>query len=90
MVHFPKPLAIALGLSDIKVTLRQSRNEEKFGIKHKDECTVLDCKKLIAPHIMDLNRGLYMFFIYCYIVRYQLVSDSYVPLLKNHIHHLKK
>ena len=82
MVRFPKPLAIALGLGDIEVTLKQSRNEEAFGITHKEERTVLNGKKLIAPYSMDLNRGLHTFFVYCDIVQYQLVGDAHVPLLR--------
>ena len=65
MVQFPKRLAIDLGLGDIVGTLKQSKNEEEFGIKHKDERTLLDGKKHIAPYSMDLNRVMHTFFM-CY------------------------
>ena len=61
MVRFPKQLVIALGPSDIKVMFRQSRNEEAFGIKHKDERTVFGRQETYS---MDLNRGLHTFFMY--------------------------
>ena len=82
MVRFPKLLAVALGLGERETTLRQSSNEEEFGVSHKDTRIVFDGTKIIAPYCMDLNRGLHTFFLYCDIVEYQLVGDSNVPLLR--------
>lgn len=82
MVHFPKILAIALGLGDIVTTLRQSPKKEDFGTVRKDTRIVYDGDKIIADYCMDLNRGLHTFFVYCDIVEYQLVGDANVPLLR--------
>ena len=82
MVRFPKILAIALGLGDVETTLRQSQNEDEFGVTRKDTRLVFDDKKIIAPYTVDLDRGLHTFFVYCDIVEYQLVGDANVPLLR--------
>lgn len=82
MVRFNKHLAIALGLGDIEITLRQSKNEEDFGVVEKNTRLVYDDDKIIATMCMDLKRGLHTFFIYCDIVEYQLVGDANVPLLR--------
>ena len=81
-VRFPKDLAISLGLGDMVTVLKQSNKEEDFGIEHKAERIVYDNKKIIAEYVVDLNRGLHTFFVYCDIVEYQLVGDANVPLLR--------
>ena len=83
VVRFPKALSMILGLGDMVTTLRQSRDEAKFGVEHKAERLVINNSKIIAPHRMDLTRGLHSFFVYCDIVEHQLVGDANVPLLRS-------
>ena len=55
MVPFPKQLSIALGLGDTEVTLRQSSNQNAFGVTHKNTRTVFHGPKIKAPYTIDLN-----------------------------------
>ena len=82
MVRFPKAMSVMLGLGDKVTTLRQSHDEAKFGVEHKEERTVINNSKIVAPHRMDLTRGLHSFFVYCAIVGHQLVGDANVPLVR--------
>ena len=58
MVHFPKQMAITLGLGEKETTLRQSNDEAHFGITD-DNRLVYDNNKIVAQHTLDLNRGLH-------------------------------
>ena len=80
MVRFPKALAITLGLGDKVTTLRQSTNQNQPD--RIPSRKVYSDDKIVGDFVMDLNRGLHTFFVYCDIVEYQLVGDANVPLLR--------
>ena len=82
MVRFDKPLAIALGLGDDDVMLRCSKEKENHGTYRTAERFIYDNEKIIANFVVDLNRGLHTFFVYCDLVESQLVGDAHVPLLR--------
>ena len=82
MVRFDKHLSIALGLGDRVTTLKCSENKAEHGNQEKEERMVYNSSKIVANFVMDLNRGLHTFFVYCDIVESQLVGDAYVPLLR--------
>ena len=82
VVRFRKSLSVALGLGDHNVTLRCSRDSEDYGISRTDERVIYDSDKIIGDFMVDLNRGLHTFFIYCNVVESQLVGDAHVPLLR--------
>jgi len=83
MIQFPQNMASALGFGDTNVMLKNSYDEDLRGATHNDDDTVIyDYSKIIAPYVLDLNRGLHTFFLYCDIVDYQLVGDANVPLLR--------
>ena len=82
MVRFDRSLAISLGLGDDVVTLKCSESKEYHGIERKPKRIVYDNDKIIADYVMDLDRGLHTFFVYCDIVEPQLVGDANVPLLR--------
>jgi hypothetical protein len=76
-------MASALGFGDSDVVLKNSDNSELHGrTERKDNVIEYDDDKIIAPYVLDLNRGLHTFFVYCDIVEYQLVGDASVPLLR--------
>lgn len=83
MVRFDKSLATALGLGDMVTALRCSENKALHGIERKETRVVYDNDKIIADFVMDMNRGLHTFFVYCDIVESQLVGDAYVPLIRS-------
>ena len=83
MVRFDKSLSIALGLGDRVTTLKCSENKIHHGNELKKERMVYDNDKIVSNFVMDLNRGLHTFFVYCDIVESQLVGDAYVPLLRS-------
>ena len=83
-VRFPASLAHTLGLGDVETTLKQSTNEIIPGQvdPEADHHTLYSADKTVATYVMDLDRGLHTFFVYCDIVEYQLVGDANVPLLR--------
>lgn len=83
MIEFPLSIASALGFGDTAVILKNSYNTELHGFSiDEKKNAVYDYSKITGPYVLDLNRGLHTFFIYCNIVEYQLVGDSNVPLLR--------
>lgn len=77
MVRFPGPLSLTLGLGDKETTLRTN-----YIIPRESTRKVYSGEKIVGDYVMDLDRGLHTFFVYCDIVDYQLVGDANVPLLR--------
>ena len=81
-VEFKKELSVVLGFGDKPVKIKNTKKASRNRRLVRHDRIVYDDEKVVPDYVVDLNRGLHTFFLYCDLAEAQLVGDANVPLLR--------